>query len=263
MGRGKERHKEFLSRHPICCFCGGMRAATTEDHFPSRSMFRDRRWPEGYVFPACASCNAATAKDELIIAMLGRMFPDPQDPDHKQQIVNLMQSVNNNFPGLLASMQMSANEKKKWLKERGVAIPAGMTTADVGLMSAADPRIEGAAKKFATKLFLALLYYHTGKILKSTGGVIFRWATNEQNLEEVFPQEILQPLLQGFPVLKRANTSLEDQFFYRYAIADTGQAGAFLTFFNQSMAMLGFLFPEIDSVAVPQGAIVLRPLDAS
>ena len=212
MGRSKKRHAAFLAANPTCCFCGGTQPATTEDHFPPRAMFRDRTWPEGYVFPACESCNGATAKDELLVAMLGRVLPDSDEPKHRVQLENLMKSVNNNFPGLLESMRMSANEKKKWLKENGIAIPAGTASADIGIFSAADPRIDLAMQRFATKLFLALLYFQSKQILTKAGGIVFKWVSNERSLDEVFPKEVLEPLLVGFPSLKRAQTSLDDQF---------------------------------------------------
>ena len=249
MGASQKRRAAFFAKHPTCCFCGGETPATTEDHFPSRSMFRDRAWPEGYVFPACEKCNEASAKKELLIAMLGRVFPDPEEPRHNEQIVELMRSVHSNFPGLLETMRLSATDKRKWLREQDIEMPAGMTTADIGIVSAKDPRIENAAEVFATKLFLALFYFQTGSIVPPEGGVAFRWATNERDIDDVFPKEILAPMLKGFPELKRANTSLQDQFFYRFAIADTKRAGAFLAFFNHSLAMLGFVFPEIQRMA--------------
>src|SRR4051794_40646259 len=99
--KGKRAIREqFLKDHPLCCFCGGATTATTEDHVPSRALFRDRQWPEGYVFPACQKCNGVSSKHELIIAMLGRTYPDVEDETHKEQVVKLMRSVHFYFPGL-------------------------------------------------------------------------------------------------------------------------------------------------------------------
>src|SRR5438067_561649 len=131
MGSATRRRALFFAAHPNCCFCGGSTPAIEEDHFPSRAMFRDRVWPEGYVFPACANCNRATAQDELLVAMLGRSYPDLKDQKHQQEVVELYKGVHNNFPGLLEAMHLSANDKKKWLKEQEMEIPVGMTTADI------------------------------------------------------------------------------------------------------------------------------------
>lgn len=260
MGAGSKRRTAFFVKHPTCCFCGGVKKAETEDHFPSRAIFKDRIWPEGYVFPACKECNDATAKHELIIAMLSQLYPDSAERTHQLQVMALMKSVDNNFPGLLQSMgRMTANRKRRWLRERGLSLSPGTTTADLGVMSIEDSRIQQAARLFATKLFLALYYYQTGIILRQAGGVVFRWETNAKDLDQAFPRDVLAPLLQGMPELRRANTNLKDQFFYRFAVADTKNAAAFLAFFNQSLAMLGFVFSDVASVRVPEGATVLRP----
>ena len=47
----RARRTRFLAAHPYCCFCGGVVATETEDHIPARSLFVNRQWPEGYVFP--------------------------------------------------------------------------------------------------------------------------------------------------------------------------------------------------------------------
>ena len=62
------RRARFLAAHPCCCFCGGGIRAETEDHIPARSLFVDRQWPEGFVFPACRSCNSSSRFDGLLKA---------------------------------------------------------------------------------------------------------------------------------------------------------------------------------------------------
>ncbi|HZZ94026.1 MAG TPA: hypothetical protein VFE23_15805 [Usitatibacter sp.] len=178
-----------------------------------------------------------------------------------QQVVDVIRGVHNNFPGLLEAMHVSADDEKKWLREKGVELPAGMTTADIGVMSTADPRIQRATEVFATKLFLALFYFQTETILPPEGRIAFKWATNEKSLDESFPKDVLAPVLQGFPELQRANTSLRDQFFYRFGVADTKMAAAFLAFFNQSLALLGFVFtnPENVTAKMPERAAWLSP----
>jgi len=56
MGQARRRRAaldRFLAEDPVCCFCGGSRAAETGDHVPGRAIFLERKWPEGYLFPAC------------------------------------------------------------------------------------------------------------------------------------------------------------------------------------------------------------------
>src|SRR5262245_28261362 len=73
MGDSKSRKKKFFAEHPCCCFCRGSKRATTEDHQPARSLFDGRRWPEGYVFPACKRCNAVSRRDEAVLAYVSRL----------------------------------------------------------------------------------------------------------------------------------------------------------------------------------------------
>jgi len=68
-----ERRARFFRENPDCCFCGGVRPAVEEDHIPSRTLFTNRHWPEGYVFPACERCNRATSREELLVAFVARM----------------------------------------------------------------------------------------------------------------------------------------------------------------------------------------------
>src|SRR5262249_53641926 len=77
MGDSKRRKSKFFAEHPRCCFCGGSQRATTEDHQPARSLFDSRCWPEGYVFPACERCNAASRRDEAVLAFVTRLNYTP------------------------------------------------------------------------------------------------------------------------------------------------------------------------------------------
>jgi hypothetical protein len=59
---------EFLKAHPLCCFCGGRRAAVERDHAPARIVFRGKHGPDDFEFPACAECNRAAALSEQVTA---------------------------------------------------------------------------------------------------------------------------------------------------------------------------------------------------
>jgi len=73
-GARSNRRAVFFREHPWCCFCGGTTAATTEDHFPGRSVFLGRNWPVGYVFPACTPCNNESSRDECLMAWVVRIL---------------------------------------------------------------------------------------------------------------------------------------------------------------------------------------------
>jgi hypothetical protein len=84
LGSKKQKKINFLTKHPVCCFCGGETPATEPDHIPSRVLFDNRQWPEGYEFPACVACNRETRHDEQIVAMLSRAYPDTNTPESKK-----------------------------------------------------------------------------------------------------------------------------------------------------------------------------------
>lgn len=260
MGNSTRRLKRFLAQHPLCCYCGGYEVATTQDHFPPRSIFPGRLWPEGYVFPACATCNGTTSPDEAIVALLARIYPEARSSNEQEEVTRIMQAVAELHPELFRSLFPAANKVRKWLRDRNESLPPGMTTKDVPMMSIDHPRIIEAVERFATKLFCSLYYMHTKEALNPKGGIVFRWFSNAQNLDELLPRDVVAPLLTTFPTLTRQGTSLHSEFTYRYGIAsDTGRAGAFLVSFRESIAMLGFAFPDVDKVKVPNGATVLHP----
>ena len=78
--------------------------ATTIDHVPPRIMFRDRYRPKDLEFPSCRSCNEVTNHCDLVAAMLGRVYPDAKTDKDRDQFKKLLQSINNNIPGLLQEM---------------------------------------------------------------------------------------------------------------------------------------------------------------
>lgn len=260
MGTQARRLKKFLAIHPKCCYCGGGLDATTQDHFPPRSVFPSRQWPEGYVFPACDVCNSSTSEDENIVALFARIYPEAKSAEEQLEVTKIMQAVAERHPDLFRSLFPSSNKVRRWLSARNITLDAGMTTKDVPIMSIDHPRISIAVERFATKLFCSLYYKHTKTILSQSGGVFFRWYSNAQSPEQLPPEDILGPMLKAFPKLTRQGTSLASEFSYRYGIAaDTGTSAAFHVVFRQSIGMLGFVFGDISKVKTPERAIVLRP----
>jgi hypothetical protein len=195
------------------------------------------------------------------VALLARIYPDAKTHEEQEETKKIMAAMAERHPDVFRSLFPSVRSVRNWLKETGLELAPCATTLDAPIMSIEHPRIREAVRTFATKLFCSLYYMHVHEILSPTGGIVFRWFSNAQNLAELLPRDTLGPMLGSFPRLKRQGTSLDEEFFYRYGIAaDTGRSGVFLVFFRQSIAMLGFIFPDISKVKVPEGAEVLRPL---
>ena len=260
MGSKSQRKKLFLRQHPICCFCGGETKAVEPDHIPSRVLFDNRQWPEGYEFPACVKCNRETRHDEQVVAMLSRIYPDAKTPEEIKETQERIRAVSYNYPDVLIEMQPTLRQKRNAAKKYNITIPEGMTSADIPALSLKGPLVNKAVTNFGRKLFLALYYKHTNKVLPRESGVALLWFSNLQIENNELPKEIAG-LVSNFPKLERCNTNLYEQFFYRYIISDCGAQAVFVAFFRQSFAIFGCINKDASKFKLPEGAIILRPFE--
>lgn len=231
------KRAQFLTEHPICCFCGGNKAAEEMDHVPARSVFKGRSWPEGYVFPSCSRCNQGTRLDEILFSLLCRMHPDPSAEREAEEVRALFQSIKNNFPGLLESLQPSAREVRRFLKKTGVTLPRGMSLSEVPILKTDHPRLRAALRKVANKVGLALFYKHAGRIVPTGGSLAIAFFTNTTFKPQEWPANIFEAL-KGQPKLKRARTEFESQFNYQFALTEAKDFGGFVVRFPTSIAFL-------------------------
>ncbi|MCA1457697.1 hypothetical protein I6F35_31675 [Bradyrhizobium sp. BRP22] len=174
MGDKKRRKQAFLAPHPVCCFCGGSTPASTEDHVPARGIFDARQWPEGYSFPACEPCNGLTRHDEKIVAMLARLlnFDDNTTELQNFETRRPMDAVRQAFPGAFRAMRLRPNEVGSFLKRTGRSRDGYETLGDIPVISIGQPDFMQALRSFATKLFCALHYKHTGRIVPASDVII-------------------------------------------------------------------------------------------
>ena len=253
MGRAKDRKVRFLSQHPLCCFCGGETTSSTSDHIPPRSMFRNRVWPVGYEFPACQKCNSQTAGKELVMALLARSGKLEESESEQSEYVNLLQGIQNNYPDFFKEIEPTATQVKGFLRERGLRLAPGLTTRDVPLISVKGPLVKEAIETFSRKLFLALHYLHTGRIVPQSGGVSIKYITNASPNDSTLLEnlETLRRGLPNAPDIQRSNTGLEDQFSYKYFTNPEGTFSAYFVFLGKAFAIIGNVrtdrgdFPEI------------------
>lgn len=245
MGVSKRRRDRFLAEHPFCCFCGGEVATQTEDHWPPRSAFISRKWPDGYVFPACTECNSASRLDEPLMAMLCRIHPAAREMDDPEGWKRLLGGIRQSHPGVLESMRMSANQKRRAIKNGLAELLPGHTTQDLPLVSLNHPAFLAAARRFAFKLFASLYYKHSRKCLPKSGGVQFIMRTNAQPTDDFESQDVAGQLAAA-PRLVRSAIPLNGQFNYRYGITQDEEtpSGLFLVRFNRSFTMLGFVYGD-------------------
>ncbi len=178
-------------------------------------------------------------------------FPEPVgDAEEWNRILN---GIKYSMPEVADSLLMSVAQKRAVLREHGVtSLPPGMTFKDVPIVSIAHPRFAEAADRFALKLFSSLYYMHTGSILGRSGRVFFVWRTNTSSFQHFFDDSNASKLLVHFPELKREGRSLNDQFFYRYNVAEVDPPSAvFGVVFNHAVAMLGIVMGDVSHFDLP------------
>lgn len=221
---------------PACIFCGGAAAATQCDHVPARALFAGRRWPEGYAFPACSPCNAASAPDEQVLALLVR-FGASDERVSEQEFRRALLGVRNNHPGLAESMMMSLRQKRRAIDSLGITRPIGVGVSQVPLLSVHDLRWREAVKRYSAKLARALFYFHTGRVACADAEVTFRWLTALSKDADQLAAEFAR-YATALAVPARSGQSLDTQFVYRYSVGEEHDIAAFFVVFSPSLCLL-------------------------
>jgi hypothetical protein len=172
--------REFLVRHPTCIFCGGNTPATTRDHVPSRQTFHDRTWPEGYEFP---SCNEATRHEEQVMAMISRFYPEGRTDAEKEEMMRIIKAVRKNYPGVIPELLPSSEVIKRYTSRWWSGAWARPVSLD-------GPLVNSCAEVVARKLFSALHYKEFNKIIPPEGGIMLRWYSLADRLDNKLPNEL-------------------------------------------------------------------------
>lgn len=235
----KAREVAFSKSHH-CIFCGGSVIATTVDHYPPRAVFHDNRWPEGYVFPACANCNSGSRAADNWAGFLSMMDPNIDWPDSElEKNIKRLLSLDRASPGLIKEfLGSTALEKKSMARRLKMKREVGQTYADLPLV-----KIPAAAHEwmdvFAPKLTKALHFEHTHRTPPLNAGLSYWWFTNASQLEGKVPQIINGDF--GFPNVQRANVDLSEQFNYRYQVSSDGEMGLFVISFRFAFMIISVI----------------------
>jgi len=247
MGEKAWKKRLFLAKHPLCCFCGGIEPSVTEDHVPARSFLAERRWPEGYVFPSCAKCNAATRLDEQVCNFLSRCY-SVGDRFSLQEFNSALTGLINNHPGILQELVPDLLQTGRLPTRLGLPV-----------IRVDGPQVRRAVENYARKLFSALHYKETGRILPHAGGIAWLWWSNAETPD--FPESFVERF-RRMPELKRQKDVLIDQFRYRCTVTEEGKHGMYLVGFREAFNMVGLV--AFDSFFLmtnkPPEAVILRPL---
>lgn len=236
MGNRKKRREQFFQKHPNCCFCGGMEFATTEDHQPARTFFRNRAWPEGFVFPACEACNETTKRSEQVMSLLANGNSENVD---RQAYQALIRSLKSEYPDIVRQMlPNSSNEIRGILRQGGLQKPHGIAYGELPLVKLNRDFWDFHIEQFSRKLLIAFHYMCFGKPLSETGGAFAWFHTNFDWAAGRFPNEILE-LAERVAVPSRQKAFLGDQFGVRWNSLDEPRSAVFVAHIHASMIISG------------------------
>ena len=253
-----------FSKSKNCIFCGGLVEATTVDHYPPRAVFHDNRWPEGYVFPACAKCNSGSREADNWAGFLSMIDPNIDWPDTElEKNVKRLISLDRANPGLIKEFFGSTSlEKKSMARRLKMDREPGQTYIDLPLV-----KIPSVAHEwmdvFAPKITKALHFEHTRCIPPSDVGVRYWWYTNANQMEGRVPQIINNDF--GFPAVQRANVDLSAQFNYRYQVSQDGEMGLFVICFRFAFMIISVITfdPSVTERVIRQARAVVEEERAS
>jgi len=224
MPEARNWKQRFLAENPLCCFCGGTSPAAEPDHVPGRVFFRDRQWPEGFVFPSCEKCNRVSRTSEDIVSLLTSYFDDDAN---RKRYCSRRDSVRLNHPEVIESLKMSSNELRAAAKSVGISPHPGQTYASLPIAKI-DPNIWlPHFRMVGKKIVLGLHYQCFQRPLGSDGTIWLSFNTNadlnlSHDLDEMlaYAPQLVMPM--------RNKKMLGDQFAIRYGISVELQASLFV-----------------------------------
>lgn len=183
-------------------------------------MFQYRQWPEGFEFPACATCNHRTGDHDLLIAMLARMDPFEEKGNKDGKLEGLMKMANRQYPDLFSKMMPSANQARRQNRELGMQPAPGQTHQEAGSVKV-PKEIHNAVCVLARKLAKGVFYREAGTIFPDEGCLLLNWFTNADLLRDgkyvVF--DLLKELGGNAPPVYRSGKYLNDQFEYKLSLS--------------------------------------------
>ena len=239
----KKRRDIIMEGQPNCIFCGGNTPADTIDHIPPKVIFRNKQWPEDFEFSGCASCNNGSKSYDYLIGFMARFTDDKIHNEHDiEEMMRFMKSVSINYPNVVKAMnKMTTRDKRIFSRETGVVPKFGETYADLPVVGVPE-EFNIAMKVQAAKITKALHFKHTGMVVPINASIRFRWYTNVNVMRGDSPMvdEVMR-MVQGSGPIKRNNTTLKDQFDYKYVIAPTNDVAIYTCVFGKSFGFISFL----------------------
>ncbi|QEO18846.1 hypothetical protein [Acetobacter vaccinii] len=216
MGERKQKQiskKKFLAlpENKYCCYCGEV--ATTVDHFPPRNIFHNRKYPEGYIYPCCFSCNSSKKNDEQSIGFILSLM-DWNMEEKEDDFLIRYKAIKNNNPKLLEEFQqLSKIQSKKILRHR---LGSQNTVIKLGMLDwtvfTCGPEVTRLLNELCVWFAQTGYFKHNLEIF--SGEVISYKIPSEYVNEQNF-WNIIEKMV-GIPIIVETGHNISNQFFYRY-----------------------------------------------
>jgi hypothetical protein len=248
MGEAARRRSataRFLERFPDCCFCGGLRPATTREHMPPKSLFDGSHRPDKLVMPACGPCNSGTRTADLTVAVMSRWHYDSGPQEHADH-AKLAARARRQAPELVAEWT-AMDEAESWkarlhLVNHRVAVPHDASIVTIGPLTIRQLNL------FAHKVVLGLYFEHFRRLLSDAGCVCAFWRTKEDFARDGIPK-IFFDILPGYATIIQGQWNESETFEYRHAV--NTKEGLFGCFARFRRGLFVYGFAAADATVIP------------
>lgn len=217
---GEAKHKlsatqKFLQQNPKCCFCGGLRAATTREHMPPKSLFNNSHRPDKLIMPACDDCNRRTSTADLTAAIVSRWnyFSDFREIEDHRRLLAQARRQDPQLAKEWAALDTSqVPNARAHLRKFGVPVPPDAGIATIGPLTIRQLNL------FAHKLVLALHFEHSRQPLQNSGNIFALWHTKEDYFARDEIPQFLLAMLPNYGTLIQGQWNEKETFEYRHAM---------------------------------------------
>ena len=110
------------------------------------------------------------------MAMISRFYPEGRTDAEKKEMMRIIKAVRKNYPGVIPELLPSPEVIRRYASRPWSGAWARPVLLD-------GPLVNSCAKVIARKLFSALHYKEFNKIIPTEGGIMRRWYSNADRLE--------------------------------------------------------------------------------
>lgn len=232
---------QIIARDPVCVLCGGRNPSESVEHIPSRILFRGKHRPKGLEVGACRECQSLTREQELIVALVSRLYPEPSSGQDEEDLRKISASAFRNNPGLKEEMQV---DQLPILRQLG---PAAFQLPHWDFVRTDGPICQSALLNFGYKLGAVLHYHLTGVYLPVGGAVFVRHYTNVDAYTHAPPTALVA--LGSVLTLRQGLWNEFDTFRYRSAMAVDGDFSGHIAVFREAFALEMHCAPDASLLA--------------